>query len=77
MRGYLLEEVLAWLLRSSGFEVLTADDDKDKEPWKVLKEDKNGLLVRGRGAWHQVDALGQFRYVPPFSLPVRLFVEAK
>ncbi|MER5443997.1 hypothetical protein, partial [Streptomyces sp. NPDC002790] len=27
--------------------------------------------------WHQVDALGQFRYVPPFSLPVRLFVEAK
>ncbi|MCX5521383.1 restriction endonuclease [Streptomyces bobili] len=77
LRGYLLEEVLAWLLRSSGFEVLTADDDKDKEPWKVLKEDKNGLLVRGRGAWHQVDALGQFRYVPPFSLPVRLFVEAK
>jgi hypothetical protein len=77
LRGYLLEEVLAWLLRSSGFEVLTADDDQDKEPWKVLKEDKNGLLVRGRGAWHQVDALGQFRYVPPFSLPVRLFVEAK
>ncbi|WP_405528944.1 restriction endonuclease [Streptomyces canus] len=77
LRGYLLEEVLAWLLRSSGFEVLTADDDKDKEPWKVLKKDKNGLLVRGRGAWHQVDALGQFRYVPPFSLPVRLFVEAK
>lgn len=77
LRGYLLEEVLAWLLRSSGFEVLTADDDQDKDPWKVLKEDKNGLLVRGRGAWHQVDALGQFRYVPPFSLPVRLFVEAK
>ncbi|MGW1728675.1 hypothetical protein ACWCQK_38085 [Streptomyces sp. NPDC002306] len=77
LRGYLLEEVLAWLLRSSGFEVLTADDDRDTEPWKVLKEDKNGLLVRGRGAWHQVDALGQFRYVPPFSLPVRLFVEAK
>ncbi|MFE9296212.1 hypothetical protein [Streptomyces niveus] len=77
LRGYLLEEVLAWLLRSSGFEVLTANDDKDKEPWKVLKDDKNGLLVRGRGAWHQVDTLGQFRYVPPFSLPVRLFVEAK
>lgn len=77
LRGYLLEEVLAWLLRSSGFEVLTHRDDQNKEPWKVLKEDKNGLLVRGRGAWHQVDALGQFRYVPPFSLPVRLFVEAK
>ncbi|MGK5638649.1 hypothetical protein ACSNOK_10115 [Streptomyces sp. URMC 126] len=77
LRGYLLEEVLAWLLRSSGFELLSHRDDRDEEPWKVLKEGKNGLLVRGRGAWHQVDALGQFRYVPPFSLPVRLFVEAK
>lgn len=77
LRGYLLEEVLAWLLRSSGFEVLTAQDDRDKPPWKVLEERKHGLVVRGRGAWHQADALGQFRYVPPFSLPVRLFVEAK
>ncbi|MFE5125683.1 MULTISPECIES: hypothetical protein [unclassified Streptomyces] len=77
LRGYLLEEVLAWLLRSSGFEALTAQDDQDKPPWKVLEERKHGLVVRGRGAWHQADALGQFRYVPPFSLPVRLFVEAK
>lgn len=68
LRGYLLEEVLAWLLRSSGFEVLTAADDQDKEPWKVLKEDKNGLLVRGRGAWHQVDALGTVP-VRPAVLP--------
>jgi hypothetical protein len=77
LRGYLLEEVLAWLLRSSGYEVLTAQDDQDKKPWKVLEERNHGLVVRGRGAWHQADTLGQFRYVPPFSLPVRLFVEAK
>ncbi|MEU4351740.1 MULTISPECIES: hypothetical protein [unclassified Streptomyces] len=77
LRGYILEEVLAWLLRSSGYEVLTADDDQEKAPWKVLEERNHGLVVRGRGAWHQADALGQFRYVPPFSLPVRLFVEAK
>ncbi|MGW6521728.1 hypothetical protein [Streptomyces sp. NPDC054962] len=77
LRGYILEEVLAWMLRSSGYEVLTAQDDQEKAPWKVLDKRNHGLVVRGRGAWHQADTLGQFRYVPPFSLPVRLFVEAK
>ncbi|MET7829277.1 hypothetical protein ABZT23_31965 [Streptomyces sp. NPDC005386] len=77
LRGYILEEVLAWMLRSSGYEVLTAQDDQDKAPWKVLEERNHGVVVRGRGAWHQADTLGQFRYVPPFSLPIRLFVEAK
>jgi hypothetical protein len=77
LRGYILEEVLAWLLRSSGYEVLTARDDGEPAPWKVLEVRNHGLVVRGRGAWHQADALGQFRYVPPFSLPIRLFVEAK
>ncbi|MCF0078100.1 restriction endonuclease [Streptomyces lomondensis] len=78
LRGYLLEEAVAWLLRSSGYELLSAADDKEKHPaHRVLEQRHNGLAVRGRGAWHQADALGQFRYVPPFSLPVRLFVEAK
>ncbi|MET9567482.1 hypothetical protein [Streptomyces tauricus] len=77
LRGYILEEVLAWMLRSSGYEVLTAQDDGEEPPWKTLEERNHGLVVRGRGAWHQADTLGQFRYVPPFSLPVRLFVEAK
>ncbi|WP_327235372.1 restriction endonuclease [Streptomyces sp. NBC_01317] len=78
LRGYLLEEVLAWLLRSSGYELLSAADEEEKDPERrVLAQRNNGLAVRGRGAWHQADALGQFRYVPPFSLPVRLFVEAK
>ncbi|TQE37514.1 hypothetical protein Sipo8835_07595 [Streptomyces ipomoeae] len=72
LRGYLLEEVLAWLLKSSGYELLTEEDDRD-----VLAVRQHGLVVRGRGAWHQADVLGEFRYVPPFSLPVRLFLEAK
>ena len=37
----------------------------------------HGLLVRGRGADHQADVLGQLLWVPIFSLPIRLFVEAK
>ncbi|MFE9940090.1 hypothetical protein [Streptomyces hirsutus] len=77
LRGYLLEEVLAWLLRSSGYRLLTEKDDPARPPWNVLEKRKHGLVVRGRGAWHQADTLGEFQYVPPFSLPIRLFAEAK
>lgn len=31
----------------------------------------------GRGTTHQVDVLGEFVFTPAFSLPVRLFLEAK
>src|SRR5690606_5568976 len=77
LKGYLLEEVLAWLLRTSGYRLLTEADDTARIPWKVLETRNHGLVVRGRGAWHQADALGEFPYVPPFSLPIRLFAEAK
>ncbi|MFF1416128.1 hypothetical protein [Streptomyces sp. NPDC058280] len=61
LRGYLLEEVLAWLLRSSGYELLSEADEQEKDPArKVLAQRNNGLAVRGSGAWHQADALGQF-----------------
>lgn len=33
--------------------------------------------MRGRGAVHQADALGALQFPIPFSLPIRLFVEAK
>jgi hypothetical protein len=32
--------------------------------------------VRGRGAVHQVDVLGQLAWIPAFTFPIRLFVEA-
>lgn len=73
LAGYLLEEVLAHLLRSNGYRLLTSrDDDED-----ALSEGGHGLLVRGRGADHQADALGDLLLPSPFSLPVRLFVEGK
>lgn len=62
LRGYLLEEVLAWLLKTSGYELLAVGDDSPD----VLGQTNHGLVVRGRGAWHQADALGEFRHVPPF-----------
>jgi hypothetical protein len=72
LRGYLLEETLTWLLRDSAYELLTA---RDSDPELVTQGAE--LRVRGRGATHQVDVLGQFAFTPAFSLPVRLFLEAK
>jgi hypothetical protein len=43
----------------------------------ALMQDKHGLVVRGRGANHQADVLGELVLPTPFSLPIRLFVEAK
>jgi len=73
LRGYLLEECLAWLLRGSGYRLLlsTADDPVELE---VRGQE---LRVRGRGTSHQVDVLGELAFTPAFSLPVRLFLEAK
>ncbi|WP_422738093.1 restriction endonuclease [Micromonospora sp. WMMD729] len=73
LAGYVLEEIIAWMLLSSGYKLLTrASDDPDE-----LVAGPNGLRVRGRGAEHQADVLGELIYVPPFSLPLRMFVEAK
>ncbi|WP_370948856.1 restriction endonuclease [Amycolatopsis sp. cg5] len=73
LRGYVLEEVLARLLYSNGYRLLvSAYEDSDE-----LIDGGHGLLVRGRGANHQADVLGDLAFSVPFSLPIRLFVEAK
>jgi Restriction endonuclease len=73
LRGYLLEEALAWLLRNAGYRLLV---DKRQDEEELIRHG-NGLCVRGRGADHQVDVLGEFAFTPAFSLPIRLFLEAK
>lgn len=73
VRGYVLEELLARLLQDNGYRLLVAED-QDPE---ALKNSGKGLLVRGRGTTHQVDVLGELDLPLPFSLPLRLFVEAK
>lgn len=73
LRGYLLEEALAWLLRNTGYRLLVdASQDPDE-----LRMTGSTLLVQGRGATHQVDVLGEFALTPAFSLPIRMFIEAK
>lgn len=70
--GYILEEVLAELLAHNGYRLLAAHDDQD-----VLVDKGHGLVIHGRGADHQADALGELQLPIPFALPVRLFLEAK
>lgn len=73
VRGYVLEELLARLLYSSGYRLLVSET-QDPE---ALKRGAHGLLVCGRGADHQADVLGELTLPVPFSLPLRVFVEAK
>lgn len=73
LRGYVLEEVLAQLLYSNGYRLLVSEQqDPD-----ALTRGAHGLLVRGRGTDHQADVLGELALPTPFSLPLRIFVEAK
>jgi hypothetical protein len=73
LRGYVLEEVLAKLMQTSGYRLLV---DKNQDP-AALAHGRHGLLVRGRGTDHQADVLGELALPTPFSFPIRLFVEAK
>ena len=70
-KGYLLEIVLAKLLKVNGYDLVTSSDNEIR----ILE--RNGLNVKGRGGYHQFDSLGTFRITPPFVYPIRLFLEAK
>lgn len=72
LRGALLEELVLFMLRRSGYRAIEkALGDPN------LKDGKSGLEVAGRGAWHQIDALAEFFFQAPFSNLQRLVVEAK
>lgn len=70
-RGYLLEIVLSKLIEINGYELVSVEDNKE------IFRRGNGLNVKGRGGFHQFDTMGRFKYTPPFSFPLRLFIEAK
>ena len=72
LRGALLEEAILPLLQHSGYAVVVQPDG---DP--TLQPGKAGLEVVGRGAWHQIDAIADFKLTPPFSNPHRLLIEAK
>jgi hypothetical protein len=72
LHGSLLEEAILFLLRSSGYDpVIVAEEDP------TLNPGHSGMEVRGRGAFHQIDAIADFKVPPPFGNPQRLLLEAK
>lgn len=73
LKGYLLEEILARLIYNTGYRLLV---DPVQDPRELARRG-NGLVVKGRGAEHQADVLGQLNWIPAFTYPIRLFVEAK
>ena len=73
-RGALLEEAILYLLEKVGYETI---DQNVASLDEGLRSGSSGLDVRGRGAWHQIDALASFRSSPAFMYPLRLMVEAK
>ncbi len=72
LSGYVLEEILAFLIKNTGYRIITA---KGTDP--QLEQIGAGLAVKGRGGTHQVDVLGELEWMPAFTFPIRLFVEAK
>lgn len=73
LKGYLLEEIVAFLISKAGYRLLTAVSDDPHD----LDYMGNGLQVRGRGGFHQADVLGELLWTPAFGNPIRLFIEAK
>lgn len=73
-RGALLEEAILFLLEKVGYETINQHNSILDDS---LRAGSSGLDVRGRGAWHQIDALASFRSSPAFMYPLRLMVEAK
>lgn len=70
VRGAMLEELVLHLLKLVGYRTVTLGEDG-------TKNGAAGLEVRGRGAWHQIDALAAFDRTPAFMYPLRLMIEAK
>jgi len=73
LKGYILEEVVAYLIKKSGYRLIIS---QEHDP-EALQTRGDTLYVNGRGAIHQADVLGEMNWIPAFTYPLRLFVEAK
>lgn len=72
IRGMLLEELLLYLLRRSGYRPV---EDSGEDP--TVTGAFPNLKVKGRGEVHQIDAVADFPHGLPFLSPQRLLIEAK
>lgn len=70
IRGAVLEESVLFLLEKVGYRTVQPGEE-------ATRAGQSGLEVRGRGDWHQIDALAAFDHSPAFMYPLRLVLEAK
>jgi hypothetical protein len=75
IRGALLEEAVFFLLNKVGYKIIYKAADSS-EP-SGIRDGHSGLALKGRGTWHQIDALAECNTSPAFMYPLRLLVEAK
>ena len=73
-KGYILEESVKKILKKQGYDKIPPNI---QNYYNVEKGVGGDLKIKGRGAKHQIDALGQFGYPIPFVYPIRLLTEAK
>ena len=67
VKGTIFEIVVKKLLEKNEYEEIKPDNEQVDDRGRV----------RGRGEWHQIDALGRWKYSIPFVYPIRLLCEAK
>jgi hypothetical protein len=75
IRGALLEEAVLYLLHKVGYRVIYRAADSSE--LTGIRDGHSGLELRGRGTWHQIDALAECDVSPAFMYPLRLILEAK
>ena len=69
-KGYILEELLAFLIRNTGYRLLVHPQQDPQE----LGWERGRLVVKGRGTVHQADVLGELNWIPAFTWDARLCV---
>jgi hypothetical protein len=74
VRGMLFEEAILFLLRRAGYQTITS---VGTDPTLGTHSAGAGISVKGRGAFHQIDAIADYLVGRPFSHPQRLLVEGK
>lgn len=75
IRGALLEEAVLFLLVKVGYKAIYRAADSAERTG--IRDGHSGLELRGRGTWHQIDALAESVVSPAFMYSLRLILEAK
>lgn len=74
LKGYLFEIVIGLLLSKNGFTEININ----REPRERVRENRKRFIeLKGRGCWHQIDCPYDYRYLIPFTYPLRLLGEVK